>query len=128
MPKAQVGPNKTIPSEAERAPSHEVAAWRAAQRQRVDGDDSAAARTAAPSLLTYVPEGQGAVPWHRISDFAITDALTARIDFSTGNLMLAATDFSIAGVGQELTLARTYNSLGAPWDRVSQRWWQQYER
>ncbi|GAA2339643.1 hypothetical protein GCM10010431_73910 [Streptomyces kunmingensis] len=68
------------------------------------------------------------MPWHRISDFAITDALTARIDFSTGNLMLAATDFSIAGVGQDLTLASTYNSLDAPWGKVSQRWWQQYER
>ncbi|WP_018532164.1 DUF6531 domain-containing protein [Streptomyces sp. HmicA12] len=68
------------------------------------------------------------MPWHRFSDFAITDALTGHVDFSTGNLMLTATDFSIAGVGQNLTLARTYNSLDAPWGKVSQRWWQQYER
>ncbi|MFI7388033.1 RHS repeat-associated core domain-containing protein [Streptomyces sp. NPDC049813] len=129
MPKVQVGPNRPVTSEAERTPSKDVAAWRAAQKERArGGSDTAARSTTAPSLLTYVPEGQGAVPWHRISDFAITDALTARIDFSTGNLMLAATDFSIAGVGQDLTLARTYNSLDAPWGTVSQRWWQQYER
>ncbi|MET9445526.1 DUF6531 domain-containing protein, partial [Streptomyces sp. NPDC006610] len=68
------------------------------------------------------------MPWHRYTSFAITDALKAKIDFSTGNLMLTATDFDIAGVGQRLQLARTYNSLDAPWGRVSQRWWQQYER
>jgi hypothetical protein len=78
--------------------------------------------------LAFVPEGQGDVPWHRITDFAITDALTARINYSTGNLMLTATHFDIAGVEQRPTLARTYNSLDAPWGKVSQRWWQQYER
>ncbi|WP_434100829.1 hypothetical protein [Streptomyces pharetrae] len=31
--------------------------------------------------------------------------------------MLAAPDFDIAGVGQKLQLARTYNSLEAPWAR-----------
>ncbi|MEU6393646.1 RHS repeat-associated core domain-containing protein [Streptomyces sp. NPDC046939] len=129
MPEVKVGSNRPVASEAERTPTDEVAVWRAAQKKRAQGGTPAAARSAAdPTLLVYVPEGQGAVPWHRISDFAITDALTARIDFSTGNLMLAATDFSIAGVGQDLTLARTYNSLDAPWGTVSQRWWQQYER
>ncbi|MGW0337138.1 RHS repeat-associated core domain-containing protein [Streptomyces sp. NPDC003011] len=52
----------------------------------------------------------------------------ARVNLSNGNLMLAATDFDIAGVGQTLQLARTYNSLEAPWGKVSQRWWQGYER
>ncbi|MEU5599172.1 RHS repeat-associated core domain-containing protein [Streptomyces sp. NPDC020298] len=75
-----------------------------------------------------MPEGQGDVPWHRYTSFAITDALSAKIDYSTGNLMLTATDFDLAGVGQRLRLARTYNSLEAPFGRVSQRWWQQYER
>lgn len=60
---------------------------------------------------SFVPEGQGEVPWHQIHDFRITDALVGRIDYSTGNLMLAATDFDIAGVGQKLQLTRTYNSL-----------------
>ncbi|WP_307679905.1 RHS repeat-associated core domain-containing protein [Streptomyces sp. V4I2] len=63
-----------------------------------------------------------------MSDFRISDSLVARIDYSTGNLMLAATDFDVAGVGQKLQLARTYNSLDAPWGKVSQRWWQTYER
>jgi hypothetical protein len=78
--------------------------------------------------MNVVPEGQGNVPWHRYTSFAITDALTAKIDYSTGNLMLTATDFDVAGVGQRLQLAHTYNSLDAPFGRVSQRWWQQYER
>lgn len=104
-----------------------MAAWRAEQKKRAQGGDSASwSGRAAPS--DYVPEGQGDVPWHKISNFAITDALTARVDYSTGNLMLTATDFQIAGVGQNVSLSRTYNSLDAPWGKVSQRWWQQYER
>ncbi|MEV0123230.1 RHS repeat-associated core domain-containing protein [Streptomyces sp. NPDC050703] len=131
MPEVKVGSNEPAKPEAEAEPSEEVARWRAAQQMRAQGGETAtkrAARAATPATTTYVPEGQGNVPWHKISDFAITDALTARIDYSTGNLMLTATDFSIAGVGQQLTLARTYNSLDAPWGKVSQRWWQQYER
>ncbi|AZM56163.1 Wall-associated protein [Streptomyces sp. WAC 01529] len=124
MPDVKVGSNKPVAPEAERAPSRKVAAWRAQQKKRTEGD---AARSL-QEIPAHVPEGQGDVPWHKISDFAITDALTARINYSTGNLMLTATDFSVAGVGQNLTLARTYNSLDAPWGKVSQRWWQQYER
>ncbi|MFI7241652.1 DUF6531 domain-containing protein [Streptomyces qinglanensis] len=37
----------------------------------------------------------------------------ARVNYSTGNLMLAATDFDISGVGRRLQLTRTYNSLDA---------------
>lgn len=124
MPDVKVGSNKPVAPQAERTPSHEVAAWRAQQKKRTKGD---AARSV-QEIPAHVPEGQGDVPWHKISNFAITDALTARVNFSTGNLILTATDFSIAGVGQQLTLARTYNSLDAPWGKVSQRWWQQYER
>ncbi|MBW5423344.1 RHS repeat protein [Streptomyces sp. BG9H] len=124
MPDVKVGSNRPVAPEAERAPSRKVAAWRTQQKKRTEGD---AARSL-QEIPAHVPEGQGDVPWHRISDFAITDALTARINYSTGNLMLTATDFSVAGVGQNLTLARTYNSLDAPWGKVSQRWWQQYER
>ncbi|MFJ8871749.1 RHS repeat-associated core domain-containing protein [Streptomyces sp. NPDC102473] len=50
------------------------------------------------------------------------------MDYSTGNLMLAGTDFDIAGVGQKLQLARTYNSLDAPAGTMSQRSWFTYER
>ncbi|MEU6765483.1 RHS repeat-associated core domain-containing protein [Streptomyces sp. NPDC046853] len=127
MPPVKVGPNKPAAPQAEAKPSEEIAAWRAEQKKRAQGgEDAGRAARAAPS--DYVPEGQGDVPWHKISNFAITDALTARVDYSTGNLMLTATDFQIAGVGQSLSLSRTYNSLDAPWGKVSQRWWQQYER
>ncbi|MHB9756550.1 RHS repeat-associated core domain-containing protein [Streptomyces sp. BYX5S] len=134
MPEVKVGTNKPTVSRAERAPGKDVADWRASQKKRAQQGASAAAartsdaRTSDVGTTTYVPEGQGKVPWHRYSDFAITDALSAHVDYSTGNLMLTATDFSIAGVGRKLTLARTYNSLDAPWGKVSQRWWQQYER
>ncbi|MDW4919040.1 DUF6531 domain-containing protein, partial [Streptomyces californicus] len=40
----------------------------------------------------------------------------------------AATDFEVAGVGQKLRLARTYNSLSAPLGATAERWWQEYER
>jgi hypothetical protein len=104
------------------------------REQRAHAKNAASDKAAKPagtasdaSVTNVVPEGQGNVPWHRYTSFAITDALTAKIDYSTGNLMLT-TDFDVAGVGQRLQLARTYNSLDAPFGRVSQRWWQQYER
>ncbi|MFJ4119964.1 RHS repeat-associated core domain-containing protein [[Kitasatospora] papulosa] len=126
MPEVKVGSNSPVPAEAEAPVSDEVAAWRAAQKNRARAG-AGAARTSASSSM-YVPEGQGAVPWHQISDFRVTDSLVARVNYSNGNLMLAATDFDVAGVGQKLRLARTYNSLDAPWGKVSQRWWQEYER
>ncbi|WP_308376444.1 DUF6531 domain-containing protein [Streptomyces sp. ISL-99] len=66
--------------------------------------------------------------WHQMSNFRITDSLVARVDYSNGNLMLAGTDCDVAGVAQKLQLSRTYNSFDAPWGKVSQRWWQGYER
>ncbi|MGW3991846.1 DUF6531 domain-containing protein, partial [Streptomyces sp. NPDC004830] len=139
MPPVKVGANRPVASERSENPTDEaLLPWQRAQRERVKGPAGKAgggkqapsSRSAAADASTQslVPEGQGNVPWHRSTSFAITDALTAKIDYSTGNLMLTATDFDIAGVGQRLQLARTYNSLDAPWGRVSQRWWQQYER
>ncbi|MCX4414940.1 DUF6531 domain-containing protein [[Kitasatospora] papulosa] len=126
MPEVKVGSNSPVPAEAEAPVPDEVAAWRAAQKNRARAGAGAARSSA--SVLMYVPEGQGSVPWHQISDFRVTDSLVARVNYSNGNLMLAATDFDVAGVGQKLRLARTYNSLDAPWGKVSQRWWQEYER
>ncbi|MER7487623.1 RHS repeat-associated core domain-containing protein [Streptomyces sp. NPDC126497] len=134
VPPVKVGETKPVPGEAEAEPTKEQAAWRAEQKERARTGETpkpaASSRSAAADAATtvYVPEDQGAVPWHQISDFRITDSLVARINLSTGNLMLAATDFEIAGVGQKLRLARTYNSFDAPWGKVSQRWWQEYER
>ncbi|MFH9713083.1 RHS repeat-associated core domain-containing protein [Streptomyces luteogriseus] len=130
-PATPAGSVKAPDSQAEAEPSAEVAAWRAAQKARATGGKTkgSVARSAAAAEATpFVPEGQGEVPWHRIIDTRLNDALVARVNVSDGNLMLAATDFDIAGVGQKLQLTRTYNSLEAPWGKVSQRWWQAYER
>ncbi|AYG78300.1 tRNA(Glu)-specific nuclease WapA [Streptomyces hundungensis] len=137
MPAVKVGANRPVKSEPSNLPTDAAyLPWLREQRDHAKRPSAAAnskasttqSATAHASVLNLVPEGQGNVPWHRYTSFAITDALTAKIDYSTGNLMLTATDFDIAGVGQNLRLARTYNSLDAPWGRVSQRWWQEYER
>ncbi|MFI5809238.1 RHS repeat-associated core domain-containing protein [Streptomyces sp. NPDC051561] len=128
VPPVKVGTNKAPAPVAEAAPSKDRAAWRAAQKQRARSSQKVRLAAPAAPLLAEVPKGQGAVPWHRISDFRITDSLVARVNYSTGNLMLAGTDFDVAGVGQSLQLTRTYNSMDAPWGKVSQRWWQGWER
>ncbi|MER6469747.1 RHS repeat-associated core domain-containing protein [Streptomyces collinus] len=132
MPPVKVGPNRPVKSKPSKSPTT-YAQW--LREQRAHAKAAASGKAAKPanvaanaSLMSLVPEGQGNVPWHRSTSFAITDTLKAKVDYSTGNLMLTATDFDVAGVGQRLQLARTYNSLDAPWGRVSQRWWQQYER
>ncbi|MEU2913757.1 RHS repeat-associated core domain-containing protein [Streptomyces massasporeus] len=128
-PATPAGSVKAPESQAEAEPSPEAAAWRAAQRARTAGGKAGAERAGAAAEATpFVPEGQGEVPWHRIVDTRLNDALVARVNLSNGNLMLAATDFDIAGVGRKLQLTRTYNSLEVPWGKVSQRWWQAYER
>ncbi|MGA5252520.1 RHS repeat-associated core domain-containing protein [Streptomyces pseudogriseolus] len=130
-PATPAGTTKAPGSQAEAEPSAEGTAWRAAQKTRATGGkakSSASRSTAAEATDDYLPEGQGEVPWHQILDTRLNDALVARVNVSNGNLILAATDFDIAGVGQKLQLTRTYNSLEAPWGKVSQRWWQAYER
>ncbi|MFE1692297.1 RHS repeat-associated core domain-containing protein [Streptomyces sp. C-3] len=127
-PEVKVGETKPVANRPETAPTGERADWRVEQKRRATGGDEAATARRATATTGFVPEGQGAVPYHQISDFRITDSLVARINHSTGNLMLAGTDFDLAGVGQQLQLTRTYNSLDAPWGKVSQRWWQGYER
>ncbi|MER5834935.1 RHS repeat-associated core domain-containing protein [Streptomyces sp. NPDC002130] len=134
VPPVKVGETKPVPGQAEAEPTKQQAAWRAEQKERSrtgeapKASKAPSAAAAAAAETVFVPEDQGSVPWHKFSEFRITDSLVARINLSTGNLMLAATDFEIAGVGQKLRLARTYNSFDAPWGKVSQRWWQEYER
>lgn len=129
VPATPAGDTKAPDSQAEAAVSTEVAAWRTAQKARVTGGNKTTGTAGvAAEVPPYIPEGQGQVPWHRHLDTRLDDALVARVNLSNGNLMLAATDFDIAGVGQKLQLTRTYNSLEAPWGKVSQRWWQGYER
>ncbi|MVO86417.1 RHS repeat protein [Streptomyces sp. p1417] len=129
VPPVKVGVTDPVAPVAEAEPTPEQAAWRAGQKERArTGETTAKAPKSRADSRVHVPEGQGAVPWHEISDFRVTDSLVARVNLSNGNLMLAATDFDVAGVGQKLRLARTYNSLDAPYGKVSQRWWQEYER
>ncbi|MFJ9130007.1 RHS repeat-associated core domain-containing protein [Streptomyces sp. NPDC102340] len=130
VPPVKVGSTRPAKPVTEADLSAERRAWRAAQKKRATepAPTTAEAKAAAAAAEDYVPEGQGDVPWHEISDFRIADSLVARVNYSTGNLMLAATDFEVAGLGRPLRLARTYNSLDAPWGKVSQRWWQEYER
>ncbi|MBB6439638.1 RHS repeat-associated core domain-containing protein [Streptomyces candidus] len=134
MPEVKVGATKPATPAPEAKLSPERAQWRMAQEQRATATPGARRSVAAGAavdevaLAAYVPEGQGKVPWHQSSDFRITDSLVASVNYSTGNLLLAGTDFAVGGVGQSITLARTYNSMDAPWGKVSQRWWQTYER
>ncbi|MFF4019270.1 DUF6531 domain-containing protein [Streptomyces sp. NPDC001843] len=133
-PPVKAGANRPVKSQPSRKPTDELyMPWLLEQRAHAKHPASGkaakpAGAAADPSVVELVPEEQGDVPWHRYTSFAITDALTAKIDYSTGNLMLTATDVDVAGDGQHLRLARTYNSLEAPFGRVSQRWWLQYER
>ncbi|MER7148379.1 RHS repeat-associated core domain-containing protein [Streptomyces xanthochromogenes] len=125
MPAVKVGQNKPPRNQRKAAPSAEQRRWEVGQKSRLAGQQQGAA---APSVKVAVPEGQGDVPWHQIFDFRITDSLVGRIDYSTGNMMLAATDFDIAGVGNSLQLTRTYNSFFAPSGQISTPWWSGYER
>ncbi|MEU0235989.1 MULTISPECIES: RHS repeat-associated core domain-containing protein [unclassified Streptomyces] len=134
VPPVKVGSNRPVPNEAEAPDTPGEKAWEEAQKNRTAGKPAQKRSMSAPAAQSdsgepvTVPGGQGAVPWHQITNFRITDSLVARINLSTGNLMLAATDFEVAGVGQKLRLARTYNSFDGAGGLVSPRWWQEYER
>ncbi|MGX1911925.1 RHS repeat-associated core domain-containing protein [Streptomyces phaeochromogenes] len=125
MPPVKVGTTKAPKTVREKV-SEQLTRWRAAQEDRARTGE--VPRSARAAIEAVVPEGQGQVPWHQISDVRVADSLVARVNYSNGNLMLAATDFQVAGVGKSLQLTRTYNSLDTPWGKVSQRWWANYER
>lgn len=87
-PATPAGSTKPPASRAEAEPSAEVAAWRVAQKARATGKGTTARSAAAEAAeATYVPEGQGEVPWHQILDTRLDDALVARANVSNGNLM-----------------------------------------
>ncbi|MEV5340142.1 hypothetical protein AB0K93_16910 [Streptomyces sp. NPDC052676] len=76
---------KPAASKPEPDPSPQVQAWRAAQKARTAGTTDASPTTATradAAETTYVPEGQGDVPWHRILDTRLNDALVARVNLS----------------------------------------------
>ncbi|MEV6552772.1 RHS repeat-associated core domain-containing protein [Streptomyces sp. NPDC051597] len=130
MPAVKVGANKPPKNQRKAVPDPGKRQWEVREKARLRGEPQASptAGATSSSTMVYVPTGQGDVPWHQIFNFRITDALVGRIDYSTGNLMLAATDFDIAGVGDSLQLTRTYNSFDGPYGQVDGPWWTGYER
>ncbi len=129
MPPVRAGTTRPPRTAASTAPTAAERAWRdrESERLRDAGRRPALSRPLGPAA-TFVPRRQGEVPWHRVFGFRMTDALTGRVDYSTGNLMLAATDFDIAGVGQKLQLNRTFNAFTAPTGQLSSPWWLNGER
>ncbi|GAA3643402.1 RHS repeat-associated core domain-containing protein [Streptomyces chitinivorans] len=126
-PPVKAGKNRPPKSVRSAKPTKEERAWAKAQETRRSGD-APTAKSDEVAPLVGIPEGQGEVPWHEISDLRLTDSLVARVNYSNGNLMLAATDFDIAGAGQNLQLTRTHNSFIGAYGQVSDRWWSGYER
>ncbi|MYW00593.1 DUF6531 domain-containing protein [Streptomyces sp. SID3343] len=61
--------------------------------------------------FTMVDWDAGDVPWHTYQSYRLSDSIVAKVDVSTGNLMIAGTDLDIAGIGQRLRATRTYNSF-----------------
>ncbi|MFJ8988820.1 RHS repeat domain-containing protein [Streptomyces sp. NPDC102279] len=130
IPPVKVGTTKPVENQEPEAPGGAEARLLAAFKAKAKSPASAAAadQVAAATTTTTIPQGQGDIPWHKIADFRITDALVARVNYSTGNLMLASTSFDIAGVGNQLQLTQTYNSMDSSYGRMARRWWLNYER
>ncbi|MFG1667666.1 hypothetical protein [Streptomyces sp. Y7] len=109
MPPVKVGKTKAPGTQQEKI-SEQAARWRAAQQARAEATGGTQRRALqAEALAAYVPRGQGAVSWHQISDVRVTDSLVVRVNYSTGNLMLADTALQLAGVGKQIQLTHTYN-------------------
>ncbi|MET9365672.1 DUF6531 domain-containing protein [Streptomyces sp. NPDC006632] len=124
------GGTNTAPA-SKRATPQDAArkAWHTRQRARPSSPaTSTQAKARAQLSAGTPPQGQGDVPWHQFHDLRLSKSVAVKVDYSTGNLLVAATDFDIAGVAGNLTWTRTYNSLDAPWGAVSNAWWLGYER
>lgn len=112
-PKTAVGVNRP-------PASNRTVTGRAVQPQSTASDGA--------TTLASVPTGQGQVPWHQFSDTRLTDALVARVNLSSGDFLLAGTDFDIAGAGDRLQLAQTYSSFTGAGGTVGAKWWLTYDR
>ncbi|GAA1357986.1 RHS repeat-associated core domain-containing protein [Streptomyces beijiangensis] len=129
LPPLQGGSNTAAPSQRAAAQSADLQAWHARQRQRPSSSSTASQAQARSALAAgTAPQGQGEVPWHQYHGLRLSKSVAVKVDYSTGNLLVAATDFDTAGVAGNLTWTRTYNSLDAPWGAVSHAWWLGYER
>ncbi|MFB7648717.1 RHS repeat domain-containing protein [Streptomyces sp. NPDC056084] len=128
LPPLAGGTNTAPASKRAAPPSADRQAWHTHQQTRAAANSP---RTSTRSGMTSAgtpPQGQGEVPWHTYYGLRLSKSVAVKVDYSTGNLLVAATDFDIAGVAGKLTWTRTYNSLDAPWGSVSHAWWLGYER
>ncbi|WP_235002780.1 DUF6531 domain-containing protein, partial [Actinacidiphila paucisporea] len=116
VPAVEVGKNRPVAS----------VTTLAAGAARPHASSKASADNVSP--LVAPPTGQGQVPWHQFSDTRLTDSLVARVDLSSGDFLLAGTDFDIAGAGDRLQLAQTYSSFTGVGGTVGDRWWLTYDR
>jgi len=57
-----------------------------------------------------VTEGLGQRRSYAFEDFSLSDRLSAQVNVSSGNLLLSATDLTLAGTGIDLGIGHPYNS------------------
>jgi YD repeat-containing protein len=67
-------------------------------------------------------EGLGQRGGYAFEDFALTDRLTAQVNVSSGNLLVTATDLTLAGTGIDLGIGHHYNSRSTQ-DNAAGRGW-----
>jgi RHS repeat-associated protein len=111
-----------------RPPVSQPASARVRRLDAAVASSSSASSSSSSGSGSVPPSGQGQTPWHRYADTRLDDALVARVDLSSGDLLLAGTAFDIAGVGDRLQLAQTYSSFTGVGGTVGDRWWLSYER
>ncbi|WP_262985342.1 RHS repeat-associated core domain-containing protein [Streptomyces sp. SDr-06] len=129
IPPLAGGSNTASVSKRAAPPDAGRQAWHTRQQTRPSSPAPSAQTKARTQLSSGTPpQGQGNVPWHQFHGLRLSKSIAVKVDYSTGNLLVAATDFDIAGVAGKLTWTRTYNSLDAPWGAVSNAWWLGYER
>ncbi|MFK0195891.1 RHS repeat-associated core domain-containing protein [Kitasatospora sp. NPDC090308] len=80
------------------------------------------------SPRVMISSGQGEVPWNTYTTVRLDDALVAKVNLGTGNLLLDATDLDLAAVGQRLQLTRSFNSLSGPYGPLDHNWFTGFDR
>ncbi|WP_405987929.1 RHS repeat-associated core domain-containing protein [Streptomyces sp. NBC_00986] len=75
-----------------------------------------------------VPHDQGHIPWQQYGSVRLDDSLVASPDYSTGDLVLDATDLDLNAVGQSLQLTRSASSFPMPTGSVPNGWYADYDR
>ncbi|WP_305000340.1 RHS repeat-associated core domain-containing protein [Kitasatospora sp. SolWspMP-SS2h] len=104
----------------------------ASQPSNPVGAPASAQRSASPqgalSSQAVAGSGQGEIPWNTYTSVRLHDALVAKVNLATGNLLLAATDLDLAAVGQRLQLTRSFNSTASPSGPLGHGWFAGFDR